>query len=155
MREGRRVERPGDSYRVAPHAALPRKRGTSRRANRRGATACRLTESSSRLTDGHGIELPAAREATRPDRRPPGESTPEPGGRRLGNLEDREVAAGQLQCLVRPQPSPLTVARWGMPARPQAHRSRKSPRTSAVRSLHLPRGPGLRTTPLGDSVTPE
>src|SRR5262245_42251260 len=38
------------------------------------------------------------------DRRPPGESTPEPGGRRLGSLAGPEVAAGQLQCLVRQQP---------------------------------------------------
>src|SRR5262245_34743839 len=38
-----------------------------------------------------------------PDRRPPDESAPEPGGRRLERLAGTRVAAGQLQCLVRPR----------------------------------------------------
>src|SRR5262245_24163202 len=37
----------------------------------------------------------------RTDRRPPDESTPEPGGRRLEGLAGPGVPAGQLQCLVR------------------------------------------------------
>src|SRR5262245_20244327 len=39
-----------------------------------------------------------------PDRRTPGESTPEPGGRRLGSPRTPGAAAGQLQCLVRRRP---------------------------------------------------
>src|SRR5262245_49798414 len=38
-----------------------------------------------------------------PGRRPPDESTPEPGGRQLESPAGSEVAAGQLQCLVRPR----------------------------------------------------
>jgi hypothetical protein len=64
--------------------------------------SCEQAESPLR-PNGPGIELPAAREATGTDRRPPGESTPEPGGRRLEHPAGDQAAAGQLQCLVRRQ----------------------------------------------------
>ncbi len=54
-------------------------------------------------------------EATRSLRRPPGESSDQPGGRRLGSLAGPEAAAGQLQCLVRPRPAPRTTTRRRSP----------------------------------------
>jgi hypothetical protein len=64
------------------------------------------------LANGHGIELPAALKVPGPDRRPPGESTPEPGGRRLERQAGLAVAAGQLQCLVRRPAAELEEYRY-------------------------------------------
>jgi hypothetical protein len=45
-----------------------------------------------------GIELPAAREPTKANRRLPGVSTRPPGSQRPANAASWEAAAGQLQC---------------------------------------------------------
>jgi hypothetical protein len=55
------------------------------------------------LPNGPGIELPAAREGTTPGPADARRAHREPGGRRLEARQADPVAAGQLQCLVRPR----------------------------------------------------
>src|SRR5262245_40140775 len=69
-----------------------------------GPSPCRLTATA--LSCRPQVKVPG------PGRRPPGDSPPGPGGRRLGDLAGPGVAAGQLHCLVRRrQPRGLSLRR--------------------------------------------